>query len=276
MNKRKAIFRALLSVCTTFLISSSFNDANAQITLPTADFWPQNSNQQISTYTDGHVVIGNANPNSTPAYGLPSLYIKTWMVGESPLHNNTSISVGNYRDPQTITDLNIVEIYSVDASGATSPIPNFIIDGEGKVGINTKPDVLMPFKLNVEGQSYFSDKVLIGDINNNISAGVSNDFKLYVDGGILTTKVKVEVTPWPDYVFAEGYELSDLDVVATYIEENKHLPGVPSAEEVQNDGVELGEMSAVLLQKVEELTLYMIALKKENEKLKQEIEKLKK
>ncbi len=73
---------------------------------------------------------------------------------------------------------------------------------------------------------------------------------------------------WPDYVFGDNYKLRSLNSLEQYINTNKHLPDMPSTEEMQKkDGEDLGEMNAKLLQKVEELTLYVIQLKKEIEKL---------
>ena len=71
--------------------------------------------------------------------------------------------------------------------------------------------------------------------------------------------------PWPDYVFDDGYELLSLSALAQYVEHHKHLPEVPTAEEVEQNGVSLGEMNSILLKKMEELTLYVLELKKEND-----------
>ena len=65
-------------------------------------------------------------------------------------------------------------------------------------------------------------------------------------------------TTWPDYVFAEDYELTPLSEVENFIRENQHLLEIPSAEEVAQNGQNLGEMNALLLKKIEELTLYVI------------------
>jgi hypothetical protein len=73
---------------------------------------------------------------------------------------------------------------------------------------------------------------------------------------------------WPDYVFSRNYKLPSLSEVEQFITENQHLPNVPSAAEVKENGIELGEMNAILLQKVEELTLYIIALQKQVDELK--------
>ncbi len=96
------------------------------------------------------------------------------------------------------------------------------------------------------------------------------DYKLFVQDGILTEKVMIAnfgSSKWPDYVFQKDYPLMPLDKLDNYIEEHGHLPGMPVADEVEEKGLNLGEMNAALLRKIEELTLYMIALNKENQKL---------
>jgi hypothetical protein len=117
-------------------------------------------------------------------------------------------------------------------------------------------------------------KMVIGDV----SLAVPNGYKLYVQGGILTERVKVALsndpTNWSDFVFDEDYKLMPLSEVENYIEENNHLPEIPSTKEVLSEGLDLAKMDAKLLQKVEELTLYMIQLKKENEQLRKDFNKL--
>lgn len=94
--------------------------------------------------------------------------------------------------------------------------------------------------------------------------------KLSVNGKIRATGIKVETANWPDYVFDDKYENRSLTELAAYIKEHKHLPEIPSAKEVEMNGVELGEMNKQLLKKVEELTLHVIS---QNEKImKQELE----
>jgi hypothetical protein len=93
---------------------------------------------------------------------------------------------------------------------------------------------------------------------------------LDVVGTIRAKEIKVEAAPWPDYVFADDYPLKELSEVEQYIDANKHLPDVPSAETMDQQGINLGEMNRILLKKVEELTLYCINQNKtmaENEKL---------
>lgn len=116
-------------------------------------------------------------------------------------------------------------------------------------------------------------KVTIG---NDIFYNTPGTYLLYVEQGILTEKIKVAVkhtTDWADYVFADNYELTPLNEVESYVKENKHLPNIPSAEEVVNKGVDLGAMNAKLLEKIEELTLYVIDQQKQIDELKNKLDK---
>ena len=88
--------------------------------------------------------------------------------------------------------------------------------------------------------------------------------------------INVEMNNAADYVFDENYNLKSLSEVESYVNENKHLPGIPSAAEMAENGMNVSTMSNLLLEKVEELTLHMIRLEKENEALKAEVKSLKK
>ena len=95
----------------------------------------------------------------------------------------------------------------------------------------------------------------------------TDTFKLSVNGFLRANRVKV-YTDWADYVFLSDYKLPPLEEVEDYINKNGHLKDIPSAETVEKNGIELGEMNKLLLQKIEELTLYVIELYKEIQKLK--------
>jgi len=106
--------------------------------------------------------------------------------------------------------------------------------------------------------------------NGNIGIGTSTTgtHKLAVDGTIGAHEIKVESGAWSDFVFKEDYPLKDLKEIETYIQENQHLPDIPSEAEILENGIELGKMDAKLLQKIEELTLYTIQQQKELDFLK--------
>lgn len=134
--------------------------------------------------------------------------------------------------------------------------------------INRENNTLSLGTNNTSRMSIAADgKVSIGTVT------TPTGYKLYVESGILTEKVKVALKSsanWADYVFADNYNLKSLAEVEKYINEYNHLPGVPSAQEVVDNGLDLATMDAKLLEKIEELTLYMIQLKKEVEELKNE------
>jgi len=155
--------------------------------------------------------------------------------------NNGNIS---YRDASTLGSggsISGTTNYLSKYSGTTSLGNSIVFDNGTSVGIGTTQ---------------------INDAN----------YRLFVEIGIRTRKVKVDVATWPDYVFAKDYHLPSLKEVEHFIHQNNHLPGVPSLEEIITNGVDVGETQAILLKKIEELTLYMIELKKENTELSRKIE----
>ncbi|MBC8643635.1 hypothetical protein [Flavobacterium lindanitolerans] len=103
------------------------------------------------------------------------------------------------------------------------------------------------------------------------SVNVSN-YNLFVKGGILTEEVRVNLQgDWADYVFDKNYNLKPLEEVETFIKENGHLENVPSAKQVKENGIELGEIAKIQQEKIEELTLYLIELNKENKVLQKKL-----
>ena len=105
----------------------------------------------------------------------------------------------------------------------------------------------------------------------NVGIGTSKPkHKLSVNGTIQAKELIVTTlaSDWPDFVFDPEYKLTNLHELGKYIEREKHLPGVPSTNKIGEEGIKVGEMNAILLQKVEELTLYVIELQKQIDKLK--------
>jgi hypothetical protein len=111
----------------------------------------------------------------------------------------------------------------------------------------------------------------------NVGIGTRNPTeKLSVNGNIKAKKLIVSQVGWPDYVFSKNYKLKPLSEVDQFIKTNKHLPDMPSAKEVEKRGLDVGKAQALLLKKIEELTLYLIAQQKELLQQKKQIENLQK
>ncbi len=107
------------------------------------------------------------------------------------------------------------------------------------------------------------------------SARIATGYSLSVDGKIMAEEVTVQnSTAWPDYVFANDYKLMPLDELEASINKNKHLPNIPAAAEVEKNGIMLGDMNRKLMEKVEELTLYIIELNKKNEALTKRVQQM--
>ena len=123
-------------------------------------------------------------------------------------------------------------------------------------------------KSNAQSPVGFPDGITVG--TNTVTIPVGSTYKMAVAGGIITEKIRVATTGttfWADFVFDKNYKLRSLSEVAEYIKLNKHLPDVPSTSEVNQEGIDLAQTQAILLQKVEELTLYVIEQNKRIERL---------
>jgi NOL1/NOP2/fmu family ribosome biogenesis protein len=105
----------------------------------------------------------------------------------------------------------------------------------------------------------------LGNGSTNVGIGTTDTkgYKLAVAGSVIAESLKVKnYASWPDYVFAKDYHLPSIPELEAFIKEHNHLPGIPSEAEVAKEGIDVGEMNKKLLQKVEELTLYIIQQQK--------------
>ncbi len=262
-----ALFITLNSQAQNWLLGG-----NSGISSPT-NFLGTTDNQQLVFKTNGltrmtigtnsgavntgAVTIGDLNPDVAPNYG----------------------GMLRIRSPFNTTALDLVRSTNSDPSGwdnqirfyNTNGLRHLIADdfGSGKLIIQSTNN---PTTGSV-GIIEIKSKVQIGNVS------TPSGYNLYVEQGILAERVKVAIKStgdWADYVFEENYKLKPLTEVEKFIKKNKHLPNVPSANEMIKEGNDLAKTDALLLQKIEELTLYVIELKKENDLMKKEIQALQK
>ncbi|AUC18441.1 hypothetical protein BTO17_06965 [Polaribacter reichenbachii] len=150
-------------------------------------------------------------------------------------------------------------------SGSGSSIYSWWIENTGNGGLN--------FKYGYGSSTGSESPVSKFTFTNNGDFGIGTttpDSKLSVNGTIHAKEVKIDLIGWPDYVFRKEYQLLTLEEVESYVKKNGHLPRISSADEVEKNGVLLGEISKKLLEKIEELTLYAIyqekIIKEQNQK----------
>jgi hypothetical protein len=242
-----------------------------------------NGNEKMNVTVDGNVGIGTTsplekldvigkikwgtNPNSNWGFGLMSLN-SGWNSGNYPTLGSTGGSQGS-----------LIMLHNPHIPFRTD---NNASGYSGRAGLRMAIDA---------NASAYWDMGLAGDFFNiyrsggkgeflrisnqgNVGIGtISPDYKLDVLGTIRAQEVKV-ATGWSDFVFEPEYDLPTLQEIENFINQNGHLPDIPSAEEVKADGISLGEMEAKLLQKIEELILYVIELEKSDKRKQEKIEEL--
>lgn len=173
--------------------------------------------------------------------------------------NQSGLRLENLTYASTAT-VNASKFLTVDASGNVI-LANYATGGRTAA---TETTDLSWKRINGQIQSATNEPVVVGNVNK-----TPTGYRLYVQDGILTEKLKVAVhstAEWSDKVFDDTYKLRSLSEVSSFIETHKHLPGVPSASEVVRTGIDVGKMDAKLLEKIEELTLYTIDLESTNKK----------
>lgn len=147
----------------------------------------------------------------------------------------------------------------------------FTVSGTN-VGLDTTPTQ----KLDINGNIRTTGKLFVGNVNDTTINSLSG-YSLAVNGGALFTEATVKLfSNWPDFVFKKDYFLKSLEEVELHIKEKGHLPNIPSAKEISINGINVAEMDAKLLEKIEELTLYSIEQNKQIKKLQEENSELKK
>lgn len=217
-------------------------------------------------------------------------YTQTWETNNGNLYVNkpTKIGIGT-NAPRTFLDINNGNntYGAILATASQSSFTLFTKTLEGipytevfRLGLKYNSDENNGFISFYRGGNTFGgflgfstngiERIRISQ-NGNVGIGTSNpDEKLTVNGSIHTQEVRVDVDGFsvPDFVFKEGFDLMALQKLKEYIEQNHHLPNIPSASELENKGMNLKQMNLLLLQKIEELTLYVLSLQEQVDHLK--------
>ena len=167
--------------------------------------------------------------------------------------------------------------YVTSSSSTLGSIAKFT--ASGTVANSSISELAITNGSGVKVDSKSAGYLAIGDFGSSSPMSIPTGYRLVVQDGIITEKVKVALrssqTDWADYVFSPEYNLLPLSKVEEFIKENKHLPNVPSADQMVEIGVDVAKTSKMFMEKIEELTLYLIDLKKEIEILKQDNSQLK-
>ncbi len=247
---------------TLTLSGNELNISNGNsVTLPNL----VNTDEQTLSISNNNLSISNGNTINLPFYDGSETIIQS---GSSNINITGS---GTNNDP-----------YIIDSNNSSGSFCN-IFDCDGIINSATSIGSFRTIDMN--NQNLFFNTSSSTNINGKIYIGnlpniptTTGNYKLYVEGGILTEKIKVALRSgmdWADYVFEDNYNLMSLYNLEKFIKKNKHLPNVPSAQTLKNDGIDITEMQAKQMEKIEELTLYIIEQNKQIEKQNKEIKELK-
>jgi hypothetical protein len=249
--------------------------------------------RNTSTTGDRSALLGLQSGNSTGA--------TQWLMGVGGTSNGLGFTGNQFYLENTNKgarmSIDSFGAFKFSAAGSTQNGSTLNIGGkdnqpEASVSFNTNGE-FFNMSVNTSGQLQFTPnnhvpttgtpamiiddesggRVAIGSV-----ASMPTGYKLFVEDGILTERLKVAVNGsgnWADYVFADDYKLMPLEEVEAFVNQNKHLPNVPSADEMAETGIDVAKVDAKLMEKIEELTLYMIEMKKEIKSLKAENEAMK-
>lgn len=255
---------------------------------------------------NAHAMFGSNTAGVSIESSWPGLSLNGYYSGGRRPISNGFVG-GISMNPSTGT----ISLYNTATSGVAgavvSGIDRLYINNQGNVGIGmSNPTASLyvlrgtglngtaafegtqwvsHFNYSTEENTYIrggkdNAKVLINDLGTNgpVQVGPTATpagFKMSVDGKLLCTELEVKVTPWADYVFDKNYNLKSLEEVESFIEKNHHLPNIPKAKDIENQSLALGNMAKLQMEKIEELTLYVIEINKRLQKLEKENEELK-
>jgi hypothetical protein len=261
----------------SFSTRRDFPTGGSAITTRPLFTWSNYTTTHMGMAANGNLIIGAAPTLGSPYYKLTvtsavtndGVQVLHTGLGAAGLHldnagtggHNWGIFSNGVNNFEGAGNFSIYD-YGVGGSGINQT--RLLISGStGNVGIGTGT-FQPPAKLTVNGNVLIGDPAIV-DI-----ATPGSNYKLYVQTGILTEKVKVAIvnsSSWADYVFDKDYKMLSIAELERFVKANKHLPNIPSADEMVKNGMDVATMNSKLLEKIEELSLYIIEQNKRIEKL---------
>lgn len=269
--------KAEASVLRDAMYSRNCSAAGGVIPSPT---WANGPNKLFSECPEVLVGIGTINPSrNLDVIGSAKVSAHVWA--------QQSLSVG--ADMNTFSKLNIVNtnraaVIQGRAVGNTQSYQRLLFfeydhaDTKIMEVVNTASG-RTPFALHANGELDIDNGTgrifhLGTDGALELTNGTSQTFRVESTGMIRGRRMKLDLNTWADYVFEPGYHLMPLEEVETFVKNEKHLPNVPSEQELKASGADVMELNKLLMEKVEELTLYLIQQDKNTRELKQQLEVL--
>ena len=232
-----------------------------------------NNNGDIIVAKQKSLSLGSASDEALKIYAGASK--EGYNPDISILHSSVGIETNDPTSGSAL-DINGITYARSQVGILTMPTTSAALEVNGttyarsNVGIKTTPNPNAA--LDVNGIVFVSNKISINETDP-IKIGTHS---LAVNGTAIFTKAFVKLNNgspgWPDYVFTDSYKLRSLKDLEAYIEENNHLPEIPSANDIQKNGIDLGENQSLLLKKIEELSLYVIAQNKQQQQLSNQLE----
>lgn len=223
-------------------------------------------------YDDNEILARNGNGPST-------LFLQYWSGNISIADNNDGkVGIGN-STPQA-------KVHITDATDLNLSDGGHLILGEtNSYNLAFDNNEIMARNNGAEATMYLQgnggDILMIPNEAGTVGIGITSDvflpdgYLLAVDGKIISEEIRVELSSdWPDYVFESDYELPELSDLESQINKKGHLPGIPSALEVETNGFELGDMQKRMMEKIEELTLYLIKADKQIKALEKKLNEI--
>jgi len=213
------------------------------------------------------------NPNNTIVLGNPGYnYIADGNVAKVSILNDDGTDMPALRVHRNLEGEYkqcLIDYVSTKANGIENP--SFASTSNAFVVVNdlNELDWREVFAVKGNGDTHIHGQVIISDGSGNFIKQQDHlGARLFVEGTMVVQEIFVNSSNWSDFVFQENYLLPSLEDLENSINLNGHLPGIPSEKEVKEKGINVADMQSKLLQKIEELTLYVIELKKEINKLK--------